>query len=120
MPDVRDGTGLLRPSHMMTAVRLTPFLFLLLFLTTCAVSCNGGSHNGSAPPRFVHFVPNSHAFWSDPGNWADETVPNQSGTETNITLTFGAVIGSHALIDDISNLSVDSITFSSSSRSRSW
>jgi hypothetical protein len=69
MPDVRDGTGLLRPSHMMTAVRLTPFLFLLFFFTTCAVSCNGGSHNDSAPQRFVHFVPNSHAFWSDPGNW---------------------------------------------------
>lgn len=39
-----------------------------------AASCNG-SGGGSQPPGIVHFVPNSHAFWSDPANWTTSYGP---------------------------------------------
>ena len=44
------------------AMRLSVFGLLLL------AGCGGGD-NGSAAPGQVHFVPNSHAFWSNPKNW---------------------------------------------------
>ena len=32
--------------------------------------CGGGSSSSStSSPGIVHFVPNSHAFWSNPTNW---------------------------------------------------
>lgn len=44
----------------------------LLALAILLAGCNGGT-GGSAPSPttsgIVHFVPNSHAFWSDPANW---------------------------------------------------
>ncbi len=42
-------------------------------LLLIAAGCNGG---GSSPgPGFVHFVPNSHAFWSNPANWTTPLGP---------------------------------------------
>ncbi|MGH7813721.1 MAG: hypothetical protein ACREQI_06920 [Candidatus Binataceae bacterium] len=48
--------------------------FLAGILLACIVlsaGCNG-SHTqttASPPPQVVHFVPNSHSFWSNPNNW---------------------------------------------------
>ena len=55
----------------MTGWRRTPAMILVALLIICAAGCNGDSSNSpSSPARaFVHFVPNSHAFWSDPANW---------------------------------------------------
>lgn len=51
------------------------------FLTLCLLlvaSCNGGGGGSQTPgttPGIVHFVPNSHAFWSDPANWTTSYGP---------------------------------------------
>jgi hypothetical protein len=37
--------------------------------------CGGGSGSPQAGPTPVHFVPNSHAFWSDPQNWTTSYGP---------------------------------------------
>jgi hypothetical protein len=34
-----------------------------------AAGCGGDSSSSPAPTPFVHFVPNSHAFWSNQANW---------------------------------------------------
>jgi hypothetical protein len=46
-------------------------MILVALLIIFAAGCNGdSSHSPSShAPAFVHFVPNSHAFWSDPANW---------------------------------------------------
>jgi hypothetical protein len=45
-------------------------LILMMALALFAASCGGDKGGSSATPApFVHFVPNSHAFWSDPANW---------------------------------------------------
>ncbi len=52
------------------ALRRIPALMLFALLITFAASCNGDSTgSASRTPGIVHFVPNSHAFWSDPANW---------------------------------------------------
>ena len=41
-----------------------------------AASCNGGGGPQPVPTLgIVHFVPNSHAFWSDPSNWTTSFGP---------------------------------------------
>lgn len=51
-------------------LRRIPLLMLFALLITFAASCNGDSTGSASPtPGIVHFVPNSHAFWSDPANW---------------------------------------------------
>jgi hypothetical protein len=54
-----------------TVSRRIAALMLFALLLTCAAGCNGDSSHSpsSQAPAFVHFVPNSHAFWSDPANW---------------------------------------------------
>ncbi len=53
--------------------RYSPAL-LLIFATLQGAACGGGG--GSLPaPGIVHFVPNSHAFWSDPSNWTTSFGP---------------------------------------------
>src|SRR5271167_3364692 len=42
--------------------------FLLVLAMLLAAGCNGNSES-TTPPGIVHFVPNSHAFWSNPSNW---------------------------------------------------
>jgi hypothetical protein len=44
-------------------------LLLLIALALFAVGCGGDISSPSTPAPFVHFVPNSHAFWSNPANW---------------------------------------------------
>jgi hypothetical protein len=49
-------------------------------------SCNGGGSSSSRSDTqsgIVHFVPNSHAFWSDPANWTTAFGPAYA----DITLT---------------------------------
>ena len=41
----------------------------LLVLSLLLLAGCGGSDNGSPAPGQVHFVPNSHAFWSNQKNW---------------------------------------------------
>ena len=56
----------------------------LVALALIVAGCNGSGSQASGPaPRFVHFVPNSHAFWSDPANWTTEYGPAYA----NILLT---------------------------------
>jgi hypothetical protein len=57
----------------------------LLFLSVIALlaaSCGGNSGGDQSaspePASFVHFVPNSHAFWSKPENWTTEFGPAYS------------------------------------------
>jgi hypothetical protein len=54
-----------------TVLRRIPATILVALLIIFAAGCNGdSSHSPSShAPAFVHFVPNSHAFWSDPANW---------------------------------------------------
>lgn len=67
--------------------RLTIAVCLISFTLVLTAGCNSGGGGGSSSPPaagIVHFVPNSHAFWSDPTNWtttfgpayADITVDN--------------------------------------------
>jgi hypothetical protein len=53
-------------------VRLFVFAILL-------AGCNGGSSGQQSTPTtssgIVHFVPNSHAFWSNPSNWTTSFGP---------------------------------------------
>ncbi len=54
--------------------RLRPAFHLLsLGLVLLVAGCNGGS--GSQSSGIVHFVPNSHAFWSDSKNWTTSYGP---------------------------------------------
>jgi len=47
---------------------------LLIVAMLLLASCNGSS-GGSSTPGIVHFVPNSHAFWSNPSNWTTSFGP---------------------------------------------
>jgi hypothetical protein len=40
-----------------------------------AAGCGGDNGAPQAAPTAVHFVPNSHPFWSDPGNWTTSYGP---------------------------------------------
>src|SRR5277367_6114218 len=82
MPDTPDETALAPSARRMTPLRLISRLFLLFFLAV-AMSCNGDGNSASPPPKFVHFVPNSHALWSDPANWTTDFGPAYA----NILLT---------------------------------
>jgi hypothetical protein len=55
-------------------IRLTLRL-LFIFLVLFAAGCGGDSSSSPAPTPFVHFVPNSHAFWSNPDNWTTDYGP---------------------------------------------
>jgi hypothetical protein len=56
----------------------------LVALALIAAGCNGnGSYQPTQAPGIVHFVPNSHAFWSDPANWTTDYGPAYA----NILLT---------------------------------
>ena len=62
--------------------RLRSVLQLLtMALLLLAAGCNG--NNGSSSTGFTHFVPNSHAFWSNPKNWTTSYGPAYA----DITLT---------------------------------
>ena len=53
---------------------LKPALHLLtLGLLLLVAGCNGSSGSGSS--GIVHFVPNSHSFWSNPKNWTTSYGP---------------------------------------------
>ena len=57
---------------------------LLVLVMILAASCNGsGGSQPATTPGIVHFVPNSHAFWSDPSNWTTSLGPAYA----DITLT---------------------------------
>ncbi len=56
-----------RPAHLKLLI-----LVLVALLTASCGGDKGGSPN-AAP--FVHFVPNSHAFWSNPDNWTTDFGP---------------------------------------------
>ena len=46
-----------------------------LILALIVVAGCGGDSSTPASPSVVHFVPNSHAFWSDPANWTTNYGP---------------------------------------------
>ena len=71
MVHVRKRTTPSDAFNPMTGWRRTPAMILVALLIIFAAGCNGdSSHSPSShAPAFVHFVPNSHAFWSDPANW---------------------------------------------------
>ncbi len=58
-------------------------LLFLIVIALFAASCGGNSGGNSSgdqgasaePAAFVHFVPNSHPFWSNPENWTTEFGP---------------------------------------------
>lgn len=52
---------------------------LLVLIALFGAACGGDSGSGSpAPTPFVHFVPNSHPFWSNPANWTTSYGPAYS------------------------------------------
>jgi hypothetical protein len=55
--------------------RINYGLLLLLVVTLSAAGCGGDGGAPQAAPTVVHFVPNSHAFWSDPANWTTDYGP---------------------------------------------
>jgi hypothetical protein len=56
----------------------------LFALAILLASCNGsGGGSSETSSGIVHFVPNSHAFWSDPANWTTTFGPAYA----DITLT---------------------------------
>ncbi len=59
---------------------------LTLLLATIALfvaNCGGSGSGGSGSTGIVHFVPNSHAYWSNPANWTTDYGPAYA----NIILT---------------------------------
>lgn len=87
-------------SKKSTALRLTPALYLFLLLIVSAMGCGGGTGSQPPPPPaptpsptpspvptpkpgIIHFVPNSHPFWSNPANWTTSFGPAYA----NILLT---------------------------------
>lgn len=48
-------------------------IFAAIVMAILIAGCGGDSSSSPAPTPFVHFVPNSHPFWSNPDNW---TTPN--------------------------------------------
>jgi len=50
---------------------------VLFALAIVLAGCNGGGSNSPAAKSsgIVHFVPNSHAFWSNPSNWTTTLGP---------------------------------------------
>ncbi len=49
---------------------------LLVLVMLLAAGCNGsGGSQPATTAGIVHFVPNSHAFWSDPSNWTTSLGP---------------------------------------------
>ena len=58
-------------------MRRTSGAVLLFALAIALAGCNGGGSNSPATTSsgIVHFVPNSHAFWSNPANWTTSFGP---------------------------------------------
>ncbi len=59
-------------------LKLLSLIVIVLFAASCGGGSSGNSSSASAPADpapFVHFVPNSHAFWSNPKNWTTENGP---------------------------------------------
>jgi hypothetical protein len=53
-------------------------LHIIIMAMLVLAGCNGGSGSSQADPAsagIVHFVPNSHAFWSNPTNWTTSFGP---------------------------------------------
>ena len=84
MASMRRRTAHAAGISQLGALRLTPLWCLLLLAVTCTAGC-GGDTGGSTSqsPGIVHFVPNSHQFWSDPANWTTTYGPAYA----NILLT---------------------------------
>ena len=58
------------------AVRSVELKLLCLILIALFASGCGGDESGVPKPApLVHFVPNSHAFWSNPDNWTTDFGP---------------------------------------------
>ncbi len=54
--------------------RYSAALLLIVAMMLLGAGCNGNGESQPAP-GIVHFVPNSHAFWSDPSNWTTSFGP---------------------------------------------
>src|SRR5579862_1265565 len=74
--DIRDTATM---KHYSTARLL---VLAVLILATCG-AVSAGSPALVLPPGIVHFVPNSHDFWSNPANWTTSLGPAYA----DITLT---------------------------------
>lgn len=110
MSHARKGTAhaYARDSNKLTALRLIPasyFVVLILLVIVFATGCGGDTGKSQPPPPppppstatpapsatptpsptpgIIHFVPNSHAFWSNPANWTTSFGPAYA----NILLT---------------------------------
>jgi hypothetical protein len=63
--------------------RHSPALLLALAILLAGCNNGGGSSTPASSSSIVHFVPNSHAFWSNPTNWTTALGPAYA----DITLT---------------------------------
>jgi hypothetical protein len=61
------------PKKLASVVLVAGFGLVIGLVGLLAAGCGGDSSSSPAPTPFVHFVPNSHPFWSNPDNW---TTPN--------------------------------------------
>jgi hypothetical protein len=67
-----------RNSETLLIVKSHFSLHLIIMAMLMLAGCNGGSGSPSTPTPsagIVHFVPNSHAFWSNPANWTTSFGP---------------------------------------------
>ena len=61
---------------MNSIVKHRSFVYFLALALMLAAGCNGsGGSQPATTPGIVHFVPNSHAFWSNPSNWTTSFGP---------------------------------------------
>jgi hypothetical protein len=67
--------------------RHSPAGLIILALAILLAGCNGGSSSSSSTTSagIVHFVPNSHAFWSNPDNWTTAFGPAYADITTAST-----------------------------------
>ena len=67
-----------RNSETLLIVKHHSKFHLIIMAMLVLAGCNGGGGSQSSATThagIVHFVPNSHAFWSDPTNWTTSFGP---------------------------------------------
>jgi hypothetical protein len=63
------GNGSAYTKGLRNGAAAIALIFAAIVIAILAAGCGGDSSSSPAPTPFVHFVPNSHQFWSNQNNW---------------------------------------------------